>query len=224
MFILQSLAELYLFCLYTGLFFIVGNLVIGHLGFDTSSHSGSIHGIGHETQAQNVEGEAGNIANGNANTFIGVSDNANNSLFFKFIKFVNPMVWSIFLFWFGATGSILEKIFTPAFGIVILPLALLVAYLAVFIYRQILHFMAVNMTVTTSFNKRDLIGFIGKASINISDKSLGEIVYSYNGQKLSSPAKAKSANDAIKKGDKVMVVDYKDNHYIVEKVNEIADF
>ena len=84
--------------------------------------------------------------------------------------------------------------------------------------------MAVNMTVTTSFNKRDLIGFVGKASINISDKSLGEIVYSYNGQKLSSPAKAKSANDAIKKGDKVMVVDYKDNHYIVEKVNEIADF
>ncbi len=210
------LENIYFFCLITGSFFILGSLIIGHLGDTGNPSDGMDSTLAHSVDPGHNSGDIDNTSN-NSSIIAGIPGGKTNSVFFDILKFINPMAWSIFLFWFGLVGSIGIKLFSVQLAFILLIPAIIIGYLGVFIYQQIIRFMVNKMTVTNAFSRADLVGTIGKASLNITSTGFGEIVYSYHGQKSCSPAMAKIKGDTINKGDRIIIVDFKNNHFLVEK-------
>lgn len=207
-----------------------------HGGSGHTNHAGDHGGSGH-SETQQGTGHAGGRASGqishvhcdraeghveHANaisqtTTVSSSPSRTTGFYLKAVELLSPTKLSLFLFLFGAIGVVCLK-FLPVY-LSLLPAAIGGWVLANWFF----HFMGrtvARMDSSTNFRKESLIGSIGELTLSVQDGSLGEVVVSTGTSRYTAPARARKAEQSIKKLTKVIIVDIKDGIFLVEPFEE----
>lgn len=100
--------------------------------------------------------------------------------------------------------------------------AVLVACLLANLFFTMLGSIFARLNSSTNFKKEYLIGSTGELSVSIEAAGVGEVVISTGNSRYTSRAKAADTQETIKKLAKVIVVDIKDDIFIVEPFNDAS--
>lgn len=133
---------------------------------------------------------------------------------------LKPIVITAFITVFGGVGMMVTKSGTDK------ALAALIAIVSAFIISGSLYKFVVvpiyKAQNTSAIPQSELIGVVGKATINISANSFGHIIYSAGDNTYSAPAKALS-DEIIEKGEEVIIKKIEKEIFYVERKQKVEE-
>jgi membrane protein implicated in regulation of membrane protease activity len=133
--------------------------------------------------------------------------------------FLQPMVIVGFITGFGGAGIVMTDYLAVA-QVIIIPLAIIIALsLSVFVYYIYVKPMN-NAEVSTGFTYADLVGAIAEVTIPLPKEGYGEVLINIGGGNTNQIA-ASFDQDEIASGERVVVVEVKDDTLYVSKVDEL---
>lgn len=134
-------------------------------------------------------------------------------LYLKILDLLSPTKLACFAFLFGAIGFLSAKILPGYLSLV--P----AVFLSWFLSRLMFEFMGAflsSMYSSTNFRKESLVGALGELTVSIEKGSIGEVLVSTGNSRYTSRAKCLGQDETIKKLTRVIVIDIKDDIFIVE--------
>ena len=209
MIVTDPLSLVFIFCFLLGFgFFLVAGLMGGHghahahihIGHAHVHVAGAHHGPTHASGA--ITNASGHHAGGQQGT-----QHAAQQTHFALSGYLNPTTIGLFLLGFGLVGYFFHNLTNVAVS-----LSLLLAVVGGIVLAAILLFalnrLFANSEGSTELDVVDRTGMLGKVSITIPEKGLGEIIYtSPSGMHKSIPARGLS-NQRLERDLEVVVVNY----------------
>ncbi len=201
----DPLSLLFIGCFLFGLLFLLVSAFVGNLGHGVGhvAHGvmGSAHAIMHTGTAPSHGAQVVHV--GHTHSSQGTRANAGTTFF----AFVNPISIALFLLGFGFFGYTLHNT-----GMLALPFVLLIAGVSGFIIAGLLLIMINrlfdNRVEPVAQDVADRTGLLGRVSITVPEKGLGEIIYiSPAGMRKSIPARSVDGR-RIERDQEVVVVNY----------------
>lgn len=126
---------------------------------------------------------------------------------------------NVFLVVFGGTGILIEK--SNWFSnIVIIMIAAAIGIIISFLIYKVIIIPLTKAENTTVESEKNFIGLDAEVQLKTSDKNLGQIKFVVNGIIMNSPARA-STPVTYNAGEKVIIIDIKDNVFIIDKVSNV---
>ena len=204
----DPLSLVFIFCFLLGFgFFLIASLMGGH-GHGHAGH-GHIHMAGAHHAPAHVRGHVSSHAPGTQTGTGGQHgaqhgpQQAHSSLF----GYLNPTTIALFLLGFGLFGYLFHNL-TP----LALSLSLLLAVVAGFVLTALLLLLLnrlfANSEGSTEQDVVDRTGMLGRVSITIPEKGLGEILYTSPGGMRKSIAARGLNNQRLERDLEVVVVNY----------------
>ena len=134
---------------------------------------------------------------------------------FNETKFKSVLL-NIFLIVFGGAGILIEKSnwFSNILSLVI---SALIGILISLLVYKLLIIPLKKAESTTVMSEKNFIGLDAEVQLKTSDKNIGQIKFIVNGIIMNSPARA-STSTIYSAGEKVVIIDIKDNVFIIDKV------
>lgn len=222
-----SLEEIYLTCMFIGFGFVTFSMLMGHIGTyggHDSSNSLDLSDVSHSSDTSDMSDSTDSTSADSGLSHVLIENptlTTRGPFILKLlVKLLSPMIWALFLFWFGFIGTLCVKFASLIPSFIVLVLAITCGIVSVIVYQLVIKLMVSKMNVTSSFKKSDLIGTLAKANLAISDSDTGEIVYTFNGQRCNSPARLMSKGEGINKGDQVIIIGVKNNLLFVERFKD----
>lgn len=210
----DPLSLVFIFCFLLGFgFFLVASLMghgHGHTGHIHAHFSGihhvSVDGGGHVTAHTPGAHSATHAPNAHANTSTGDQQTTAQSNF-SLASYLNPTSIALFLLGFGFFGYLFHNL-TPALASLSLLLAFIGGVVIAAVLLTILSRIFANVESSTEQDVVDRTGMLGKVSITIPEKGVGEIIYtSPGGMRKSIPARGLDGQH-LERDEEVVVVNY----------------
>ncbi len=208
----DPLSLIFIFCFLLGFgFFLVANLLGGH------GHAGHIHvhmpGV-HSGAVHHASAHTGGHATHSATRAPNASSSSqtNNQqsaqqASFSLAGYLNPTSIALFLLGFGLFGYFFHNL-TPLAASLSLLLALICGLALAATLLSLLSRLMTNVESSTEQDVVDRTGMLGKVSITVPEKGLGEIIYtSPAGMRKSIPARGLN-NQRVERDQEVVVVNY----------------
>lgn len=141
------------------------------------------------------------------------------SLYLRILDILSPTKLAFFAFFFGASGFVCVK-FLPGY------LSMIPAFLVAFVFANLFFNLMSNflsrLYSSTNFKKEALIGSQGQLTVSIEAGSVGEVLVRTGNSRYTSRAKAEKPEQTINKLAKVIVIDIKDDIFIVEPFDDAS--
>jgi len=199
MIVTDPLSLVFIFCFLLGFgFFLVAGLMgghghahahIGHVHVHVGAHHGSVHTGSHgptHTSGANTSGQHAGNQQG--------TQHAAQQTHFALSGYLNPTTIGLFLLGFGLVGYFFHNLTNVAVSLSLL-LAVVGGVVLAAVLLFVLSRLFANSEGSTELDVVDRTGMLGKVSITIPEKGLGEIIYtSPSGMHKSIPAAASATN------------------------------
>ena len=204
----DPLSLVFIFCFLLGFgFFLVASLM-GH----GHGHGGHIHIHVHAPAVQHVPVHAGGHVAQHAPSTASAHSSTNNQqtaqqTHFSLAGYLNPTSIALFLLGFGFFGYFFHNL-TPVAASLSLLLAIISGVVLAAVLLALLSRIFANVESSVEQDVVDRTGMLGKVSITIPEKGLGEIIYiSPGGMRKSIPARGLN-NQHLDRDLEVVVVNY----------------
>lgn len=140
--------------------------------------------------------------------------------FFFLMGIINPMSIALMIFFFGATGLLILR-YLPGIPTENLWPALVGALLASSVTQHLLGWIAAKVENPELHLSDDVVGSVGEISVTIQPGKLGEVVFVLGLGRKNYQAKAMDPNKQIKRGTRVLIIDFEDNIAWVEAEEDL---
>jgi hypothetical protein len=128
---------------------------------------------------------------------------------------LNPTIITTFLAFFGLTGLFFISSF-PLLGYATLAPAMIGGLISVKVVTTAMNTFFARMYSSSAATEHDLIGHMAEVTTPIPAGRTGEVTYVVASKRYASPAKAKSADQEIKRGTKVFICEHQPNYVLVD--------
>jgi hypothetical protein len=220
----DPLSLVFIFCFLLGFGFFIASALLGGHG------QGHAHGTGHTTGHAHVAGHATGHAthaqSAGEHTHIHAPIHAHGNQHapgqtrFALFGYLNPMSIALFLLGFGFFGYFFHNLANLAASLTVILAVGSGLVIAVLLFL-LLNRLFANSEGSTEQDVADRTGMIGKVSITIPEKGIGEIIYtSPGGLRKSIPARGLN-NQGLERDLEVVVVNYQSG---VAEVDTWEDF
>ena len=207
----DPLSLVFIFCFLLGFgFFLMASLMGSHSHAHTGhAHVGHVHvGHAHAGHTHAPAHTASHSASQAAHNQQGTQQAAPQpQAHFAFASYLNPTTIALFLLGFGLSGYFFHNLTNVAVSLSLL-LALIGGIVLAAILIVLLSRLFANSEGSTELDVVDRTGMLGKVSIAIPEKGIGEIIYtSPSGMHKSIPARGLD-NQGLGRDQEVVVVNY----------------
>jgi len=207
----DPLSLVFIFCFLLGFGFFLVASVMGH----GHGHAGHVHvhlpGMHHVSVGGGshvaTHAPSAHAPNAHANTSSTGDQQAASQTHFSLGSYLNPTSIALFLLGFGFFGYLFHNL-TPALASLSLLLAFIGGIAVTAVLLTILSRIFASVESSTEQDVVDRTGMLGKVSITIPEKGVGEIIYtSPGGMRKSIPARSLDGQP-LKRDEEVVVVNY----------------
>jgi membrane protein implicated in regulation of membrane protease activity len=143
-----------------------------------------------------------------------------HSIAVRVVEMLNPMMIATFLTYFGLTGLI-AHFGVPALSYYSLVPAFIAGYASTHILLYVMNWMSARMEISSAAIAENFVGLQAQVILPISNGRVGEITYETGSKRYNSPARANVPPRDFDRGEKVLIVDIRDNVMYVEPWAEI---
>lgn len=215
--IAQDLLSLvFIFCFLVGFGFFIASAILGGHAGHTAGHAhvgGHAHVAGHGHVGGHAHAQGAMHTDGHDPTSVHGNQHASQTdamqTRFSLFTYLNPMSIALFLLGFGLFGYFFHNLTKLAVSLtlfVAVGSGLVLASLLLFLLNRLF----ANSEGSTEQDVADRTGMIGKVSITIPEKGIGEIIYtSPGGLRKSIPARGLN-NQRLERDQEVVVINYQD--------------
>jgi hypothetical protein len=133
----------------------------------------------------------------------------------QFLGLINPTSLSAFLAFFGLSGIFMAETF-PWLSIITLIPAFVIGVGMTKIILNLMAFAFARAFSTSAVDTQDLVGRMAEVTIPITAGRTGEIQYVAQSKRFNSPARCRTAEQELKRGTKVMILETNEKCMIVD--------
>jgi len=155
-----------------------------------------------------------------------IANNKHNNrglhIYLKLVGFFSPIKLSLLFFFTGVVGVMTLLLFPGLGNWSLLPAGVL-GYVISKLLLNVLSMAVTKLHTSTNFKQESLIGTVGVLTLSIKPGSLGEVLIPTRGSRHSAPARALDPNASIANNDKVIVSDFREGIFYVEKAPKELD-
>jgi membrane protein implicated in regulation of membrane protease activity len=137
-------------------------------------------------------------------------------IYLKLVGFFSPTKLSLLFFFTGVVGVVTSLLFPWLGNWTLLPASVL-GYVISKLLLNVLSMAVTKLHTSTNFKQESLIGTVGVLTLSIKPGSLGEVLIATRGSRHSAPAKAVDPSSSIANSERVIVADFRDGIFYVEK-------